>query len=844
MKILTVTSGKGGVGKTTLALNIARQLNLHGFRVLVIDFDIHNKGTTGLLLDIVGENSPSVLGIVHKSLQFNLGEISGIAEVTHPLQIGDAEGLLFLPAARPREMVRWSKFVADNDQIVAFFRELIGRVAASQKIDVVVIDCYGGIDSLTVAAVGVADDTIIINEPDVVTFSGTLSLYAYLAETYEKSSRKPRIHFVINRISSRHSFSFLRSEYRKHLAELSPDDSILAYFPFDKLVVETFGDYPFFTELVPKGAFTKKIGVLVSTLWPESVFLKLAPWSVRRQRKIYQSTTETPFADPERIIRATVTLPFALTFPIAMLVLLANGVGGSLTYATIWIAFYGSVSAIGLVLAMITIFEPIQISRWLLRAAAYHRHKRAIKCEGRKVYGKLLSVAEYFRALLPSILSFALLVVLSVFAGESGLQFGMRNLTIWPGTIYGFNAENGSYDYLELNPRATVRPGSTLRSVHLSNAHLRGTSLNHVNFAGAYLDSADLSGARFNGATLSQARMRKAILWGTVLMGVNLSKADLSEVMSGQSEFAGAKLWRAKMVGSRFTGSNLISADLEGASLVDADLSGSDLSGANLKSADLRGARLVGSKLVGTDFREADLTDAQFKGVNLERARFEGNQTATGELLSYAMRSGAFLDPEERKRAKNWERKNREAEWLSHAWDSPQDLRLLPTLRSWLYRIEADQDFDSSNAEQLGKHLSRTWDLVELLIVLAQDDPHHLVEAKDRLREAKGHLGEVHSKFSAEFAQRADGLYHVLTLLICVLEDNKDPAALQAWYDWLKRNHSLDGWSWDMWNTNFPSDQYSPSQNIRLRGVQLSAKGHMAADDLMGWFAALPSNKN
>jgi Mrp family chromosome partitioning ATPase len=50
MKILTVTSGKGGVGKSTLSLNIARQLSLCGKKTLLVDFDIHNKGVTNLFL--------------------------------------------------------------------------------------------------------------------------------------------------------------------------------------------------------------------------------------------------------------------------------------------------------------------------------------------------------------------------------------------------------------------------------------------------------------------------------------------------------------------------------------------------------------------------------------------------------------------------------------------------------------------------------------------------------------------------------------------------------------------------------------------------------------------------
>ena len=116
----------------------------------------------------------------------------------------------------------------------------------------IIIDCYGGIDSLTIAATGIAGDTIIVNEPDVITFSGTLLLYNYISDTYRNAAKKPKIHFVINRITSRYSYKFLSGEYSKHLSGLAISKSILAYLPYDKLLFENFGDYPFFTELLPK----------------------------------------------------------------------------------------------------------------------------------------------------------------------------------------------------------------------------------------------------------------------------------------------------------------------------------------------------------------------------------------------------------------------------------------------------------------------------------------------------------------------------------------------------------------------------------------------------------------
>ncbi len=70
--VVVVMSGKGGVGKTTVAINLATALALNGLRVGVLDADIH------------GPNTPKMLGI--KSFVPNVGE-SGIQPALGPLNM-------------------------------------------------------------------------------------------------------------------------------------------------------------------------------------------------------------------------------------------------------------------------------------------------------------------------------------------------------------------------------------------------------------------------------------------------------------------------------------------------------------------------------------------------------------------------------------------------------------------------------------------------------------------------------------------------------------------------------------------------------------------------------------
>jgi cellulose biosynthesis protein BcsQ len=269
MKILAVTSGKGGVGKTTLSVNIAKQLSLSGVRTILVDLDIHNKGATSLFLDKVEEataktDGKSFMGLLAASRSNSSDDHRDVQPIICPLD--PDKMLLFLPATKAQELIEWKALHGSNAELTSFLSSMLSALSSKFEREVVILDCYGGIDSLTIAAVGVASNTIIVNEPDLITFSGTLLLYSYISETYKNSPTTPHIHFLINRITSRHSFEFLEREYRKNLAPLASDDRILAYLPFDRLIMETFGDYPFFTELLPNSLISKKLRLALWSL--------------------------------------------------------------------------------------------------------------------------------------------------------------------------------------------------------------------------------------------------------------------------------------------------------------------------------------------------------------------------------------------------------------------------------------------------------------------------------------------------------------------------------------------------------------------------------------------------
>jgi cellulose biosynthesis protein BcsQ len=529
MKILAVMSGKGGVGKSTISLNIARQLTIAKKRVLLVDFDIHNKGISGLFLDLVRPESTNVNVIVSESRRFSLDSVDDLVRRANVVSV-TADGLmLFIPALFPKEAFEWKNFSSPNGLMVDFFRTYFAETAKKLDVNVVLIDCYGGVDSLTVAAAGIADDVIIINEPDLITFTGTLLLYDYFKHIYPDEGQI-RVHFVINRITLKHSFHFLSSEYRKHLAPLTPEKSMLAYFPFDQHVMDTFGEHPFYSELMPSGIFTKKIRLLIERLWSaDAQYARFSKLSKRRTDKVFMQTSELRYAQPDRIIVAIVSLPGWLVIPSLMLVALGTGIGHSLPYDVIQMTIYTACSAIFFLVLLIGVIEPFLMSWWLLREARFQRRRMVLGPTG-QMKSVLPFAGRLIAALLP--VSFGILLIWAIGFLFVDVHSKLWNssgrlveLSIWPGEIHEFRPGD-NYSNLDLNVHATIGPNQNMSGAKFVSAALDGLQFRHINFKRADFSGASLDATQFIDCDLTDAQFKGASMQGTEFSGKLLKASN------------------------------------------------------------------------------------------------------------------------------------------------------------------------------------------------------------------------------------------------------------------------------------------------------------------------------
>ncbi|BBO59416.1 septum site-determining protein MinD [Mycoavidus sp. B2-EB] len=145
-KIIVITSGKGGVGKTTTSASFAAGLALHGHKTAVIDFDV------GL------RNLDLIMGCERRVVYDLINVIQGEAKLSQAL-IKDKKcsNLFIMPASQTR----------DKD---ALTQEGVGKVI-QELIDMgftyIVCDSPAGIESGALMAMYYADEAVIVTNPEV-----------------------------------------------------------------------------------------------------------------------------------------------------------------------------------------------------------------------------------------------------------------------------------------------------------------------------------------------------------------------------------------------------------------------------------------------------------------------------------------------------------------------------------------------------------------------------------------------------------------------------------------------------------------------------------------------------
>lgn len=171
--VIVVTSGKGGVGKTTTTANIGAGLALSGKKVIVIDTDLGLRN-----LDVV-------MGLENR-IVYNLVDV--IEGRCRPMQaiIRDKNypSLFLLPSAQTKD-----KSSVSPEQMKKLTEEL------AEEYDYVILDCPAGIEQGFQNAIAGANKAIIVTTPEVSAIRDADKIISLLEEKQLRDC-----HLIINRL--------------------------------------------------------------------------------------------------------------------------------------------------------------------------------------------------------------------------------------------------------------------------------------------------------------------------------------------------------------------------------------------------------------------------------------------------------------------------------------------------------------------------------------------------------------------------------------------------------------------------------------------------------------------
>lgn len=178
-RVITVTSGKGGVGKTSISVNLAIQFSRLGKRVVILDADF------GLA------NIEVLLGIHPR---YNLYDMMFDGKKLHEVVTVGPENVGFISGGSGiREMIH-----LPPEQLAGLAMSLkdLDHVA-----DVILIDTGAGIDDTIMKFTAESDDALIVVTPEPTSITDSYALLKTLDKQLE-GQKGPKVQLLANRVSS------------------------------------------------------------------------------------------------------------------------------------------------------------------------------------------------------------------------------------------------------------------------------------------------------------------------------------------------------------------------------------------------------------------------------------------------------------------------------------------------------------------------------------------------------------------------------------------------------------------------------------------------------------------
>jgi len=175
-RVITVTSGKGGVGKTNITINLAIKISQLGLKVIVIDADL------GL------SNVDIVLGKIPK---YNLSDVINYRRSIYEIIEEGPGGIKFISGGSGlQDLIKISK-----EQLAYLLMEL-GKL--DQEADIIFIDTGAGISDQVLSFVYAAKEVIVLTTPEPTAITDAYALIKVMAQ----KDKSKKISILLNKADS------------------------------------------------------------------------------------------------------------------------------------------------------------------------------------------------------------------------------------------------------------------------------------------------------------------------------------------------------------------------------------------------------------------------------------------------------------------------------------------------------------------------------------------------------------------------------------------------------------------------------------------------------------------
>lgn len=243
-KVLSISSGKGGVGKTNFAINFSISLKKLGYEVVIIDADI-GLGNVEILSGVSLKNTISDVVFANKSIVEIMGD--------------GPEGIKIISGGSGLKELA----LLNNENLPKLIKEI---EKLQSLVDYIIIDTGAGISPVVIDFIMVSSEVIIVSTPDPTSIMDSYTLIKSLVLTGFTGKLNIVANLVNNRNEGKEVFDKLNNASRNFLRA---ETNYLGYIERNDLVNYAVRNQTPFVISHPNSSISKRINIMTMSYLDE-----------------------------------------------------------------------------------------------------------------------------------------------------------------------------------------------------------------------------------------------------------------------------------------------------------------------------------------------------------------------------------------------------------------------------------------------------------------------------------------------------------------------------------------------------------------------------------------------